>query len=301
MPASDFDAISARQPELRKEATAFHEILRYYRIKPGYNLVVSLFHHLGVNLVASTYLPSALCYFAIGCIMLLWLTRMIRPPFAQIITLVLMASPFLVTTARFSSPDMLCAALCFLGLFLIMEFSVVLGLIVFLTGITARPDTVIIYLLLCIALYKADKLNLKLTALFLLAGVGITLLIIKSPELIQEYLYTTPSYSPSWNSKERMANYGLSLRDGLTSVLSSQIILFTLLALVTLFLQKRSGTQLLKNQWSLLIIASVASITIRYLLHPVVEDRFLIGSYLIVTMGFCVTLIDSFRIRLPAS
>ena len=297
MPASDFEAIAARQPELRKDAGAFHEILRYYKIKPGYNLLVAVFHNLGVNLIASTYLPSVICYFVIGCIMLMWLGRMLATPFSQLITLILMASPFLVTTARFSSPDMLCAALFFAGIFLIMESSVVTGLIILLTAITARPDAVVLYFLLCIAFYKTRKLNINQTAIFMFAGVATVLLIIKSPELFKEYLFTTLDYSSSWNANEMIINYGISLRDGFTSIPSSQVMLFTFLALATLLLRKRSGVALLSDQWSLLVIVSIASVFVRYLLHPVIEDRFLIANYLVVLMGFCTTMSETFSTK----
>ena len=131
MPPQDFAAVSQRQPQLMEHAETFRTILKYFEIKPGYLLVVRLFHFLGFNLVIATYLPSIVSYFFIGCLLLLWMQRIFSMPFAMITTLLIAASPFLVQTARYSSPDMLCAAILLVSIYLISESSFsVLGLLV---------------------------------------------------------------------------------------------------------------------------------------------------------------------------
>jgi len=286
----DFEAISSRQPELLQNADAFKATLKYFKIKPGYNLLVKIFHSLGFNLLASTYLPSVISYFIIGCILMAWLQRISFPPLYQFTTLVLMASPFLFTTARFSSPDMLCAVMSFAGLFILIEISVLPGLIILSLAITARPDAVIFNIVACLALYKSKKLNIKRAILFITISLISSLSIIHSPQLIKEYFFTNTSYSTEWSSGEVLINYSKSLVAGFNSVLSSQIILFTFIGAILVYLRKRKGLALMKDMWSLLMIASTTTFIIRYLFHPDVEDRFLIGCYLIILMGLCVTM-----------
>ncbi|MEJ0055338.1 MAG: hypothetical protein WDN75_06600 [Bacteroidota bacterium] len=129
MPPHDFEAISQREPVLRSSPREFESILKYFEIKPGYNFVVRSIHLSGLNLLASTYLPSVISYFLIGCLMLVWLQKIVPLPYSAVAALTIMASPFLITTARFSSPDMLCAIFSFAGLFIMLEYSVMIGLI----------------------------------------------------------------------------------------------------------------------------------------------------------------------------
>ena len=68
------------------------------------------------------------------------------------------------------------------------------------------------------------------------------------------------------------------------------MILFTLISALTIFLRKQRGHNIAIDFESLMILALVASFVVRYLLHPVMEDRFLIAGYLIILVGFYKTL-----------
>lgn len=297
MTPKDFEAISLRQPELMRNSEAFRNLLHYYTIKPGYNLVVRFFHFVGFNILAATYLPSIISYFLIGCLMLVWLQKVIPSPFSAITALVLMASPFLFTTARYSSPDMLCALLSFAGLFLIVESSMMAGLVVLLLAITIRPDSAILFVPIVVALYKSKKVSGGAAFVFAIVAIALTLLIIHGPYIVIGFLFTTSDYSTSWSTSEFIRNYGSSLVSGITSLLSTLMILFSIIAAATIYIRKKSGYEIMTDLWSQLMLAVVATFAIRFLLHPVVEDRFLISCYLIIMMGLCKTLGGVFGVK----
>jgi hypothetical protein len=283
MPQHDFDAISQRQPELMKDPNAFKSILKYFEIKPAYNLAVRLIHSVGFNLVTATYLPSIISYFLIGCVTLLWMQKIVPSPFSVVASLAIMASPFLVTTSRYSSPDMLCAVVALLGLFIMLESSVMIGLIVSLIAITVRPDAVILYLFVIFAFQRTGRLSSATASTFRVLAVLITIFTLKGPDLLMEYLFTNTTQG----NGSLIQNYIDGLSNGLNSILDSQLPLFVLIAIVTLFLMKRSGIHLTKDVWSLLILATIGTFIVRFFLHPDVEDRFFIACYLIIILGLC--------------
>lgn len=281
MGSRDFNAVSQRQPHLMADPVAFQDILKYYQIKPGYIFAVRLLHLLGVNLVTATFLPSVISYFLLGCILFWWLQRIFPSLFASLATLVAMASSFLIESARYSSPDLMCALILFAGLFVLSEFSIRYGLAILGLSIFVRPDACILFLALILALYLCKQVSLRIALQFGIGGIAIMLLIVRSPEIIQEFLL--PANPFSWSA---------GLWTGLNSLISSQTVIFTLLALVTLLLRRKPNSRFFDDLWSLFIMAALATFIIRYLLHPVVEDRFLIACYLLILIGFSKTLME---------
>ena len=290
MPSKDFTAISQRQPLLMKQPEAFENILKYYEIKPGYVLIVKIFHFLGFNLVTSTYLPSVVSYFFIGCLLFVWLQKIFDVQFAALITLVVAASPFLIITARYSSPDMLCAAVSLAALFLISEVSVSFGVVLFVFAIPIRPDVVILYLLTILMLYKSKKFPAKNSWMLGVAGIIVTLRSLGNILPLQEFFFTTPSYSSSWSAAEMLSGYGQGLWGGLNSFVNSQTSVFIFLATITLYLRTKANYKITTDFWSLLLIGILATIMVRFLLHPVIEDRFQITPYLIIIIALCKTI-----------
>lgn len=293
MPPQDFAAVSQRQPQLMERAETFRTILKYFEIKPGYVLAVRLFHFLGFNLVTATYLPSIASYFFIGCLLLVWMQKIFSMPFAMLTTLLIAASPFLVQTARYSSPDMLCAAILLAGIYLISEslFSV-LGLLVCSLAIPVRPDSAILFGFLTLVLYLNKKLSLTYTLVFMILGGVTTFMVIGNFGLVKEFVFTTQSYSTAWGVAELIQQYVSALKKGLHSIMISHTVIMIFFAAVALFLRRKFGYQISNDIWSLLIVAALATFIVRYFLHPIVEDRFLIACYLIFIIGFCSTIRD---------
>jgi hypothetical protein len=62
------------------------------------------------------------------------------------------ALPFLIQTARYSSPDMLCALLLLTGLYVVVEYSLPWGLAITGLAIIVRPDAFIYFALLTLVM-----------------------------------------------------------------------------------------------------------------------------------------------------
>ena len=90
MPAGDFKAVSERQILLKNDPQAFFAILKYFEIKPGYNLTVKLLHRLGLSVLSATYAPSIVGYFLIGCLMFWVVVKVVSPPVAFFLSLLTM-------------------------------------------------------------------------------------------------------------------------------------------------------------------------------------------------------------------
>lgn len=288
LPAPDYRAISQRQPVLRDNPDAFEDVLKYFSIKPGYLLMVRLAYLLGLDLVTSTYLPSVISYFFIGMLLFFWSRKSLPVPAAFLLTVVTATTPFLVQTARYSSPDLLCALVLFAGLYLALEHSLIPGLLVTGLAITVRPDAVIVCLLFILALYLGRMASLRIALAVAAASLVLTLLVIGDPRLLREFLFTDADYSLSWNTMEMRHHYLTSVRMGLPTIWQTSALVFMTLGMTGLFL-RRKNPRGSGDLWSMLMVAAMASMIIRYLLHPVIEDRFLVTEYLLIIMGLCKT------------
>ncbi len=278
LPAADFGAISARQPDLTNDAAAFEGILKYYIIKPGYNLIVAGLCALGINPVTATALPSAVSYLLLGCLLLFWTLRSGPDVPAGLFTLVIVLAPSLIDLARYSSPDMLCAVVSTAGIMLVLAARPLGGLSFLLAAVWIRPDAAILLALIALTLPMSGMLRWPVAALFFLAAIVSVLFLLKDGSLFSEYLLLNETPNKHLNA----------YLEGLASVLRSYTIPALVLGLALLHLRKK----LLKNEpayW--LVLAGLASLVVRYLLHPFVEDRFHLPVYLLILVVTWDTLV----------
>lgn len=288
MPNQDWLALYQRHPDLASNSNAFQGILQYFEIKPLYIVTIQFLHFAGINLVVATYVPSLASYLLITILLFWWLQKLFPLPYASVINLLIAAFPFLIDPARYSSPDMFCALFLMTGLFLLTEVSIIPGLMVASLAIFARPDAALFFLLLTLVAYSSQKIKLipalligaaSIVATFSLVGAG----------MLKEFLFTSKDYSTFWSPRDWVLNYGQSLWSGIDSAVHSYLILFTFIALITLYLRMKRR-EISKDLWSILILGTLGIFIIRYLLHPIVEDRMLISFYLLIIMGFCKTI-----------
>ena len=101
--------------------------------------------------------------------------------------------------------------------------------------------------------------------------------------------FILPAYNPG-SQQGYFQTYLNGLVSGIPSILRTQMILFVIIAALTLFLKNRMGLKLVRDFGSLIILALVSSFIIRYFLHPVMEDRFLLACYLLTLVEFYKTL-----------
>ncbi len=270
LPPQDFEAISGRQPELMMDAASFQGILKYFTIKPGYNAFVWVLYHLGANLVAATYLPSLLSYLTLGLLLFWWMLRSGPPMLAGLATVVIMLAPPMVDLARYSSPDMLCAFVSATGFLLILSKRTLPGLLVLLTAILIRPDALILSLLITPVFVLLGQIKWSTGLAMSLLGGVVVLYLFGGSALFKEFLIPEG------------ASLGVAYGAGLGSVFHSYAYPAIGLGMITLYGRFRLGHYLIRDQGSLLLVSVMTSFLIRYLLHPVVEDRFLLPGYLLI-------------------
>lgn len=283
MPAHDFETLTARQPVLFADPQAFHAILPYYHTKPGYTLITRLLYLAGVSATAATYIPSLFSYFVLILVIGSWLINCLSYRNAILVTLGIAVLPFLSMTARFSSPDMLCAACTVAGLYLLSVYRTVWGLLLFVVSITFRPDAVLLVVPLIYCVIQAKIITNRLGWIMAITATTTTLWALGNVGLIPAYLFTLKPWAPEFTIPEFIAAYFFNLVHGLPSIINSSTPIFILITIIAWIYQ----TQQTKPDkfWLNCLGAAWFSIVIRYILHPIIEDRFLIGAYVIILLG----------------
>ncbi|MBY0434268.1 MAG: hypothetical protein K2U26_09180, partial [Cyclobacteriaceae bacterium] len=268
----------------------FIKTLRYFTIKPGYRLLMKSFYAAGFNLVAATVMPSLLGFLIAGMILLTWLQRNTTQWIAALIVILFSITPFMIEAARLSTPDMITASLLLLGVFLVIEYKIETGLILLLLTVFFRPDSAVFSVLLSVVLYARSLVRLQTGLIFLTMNIMLAVVLIGGVTLIKEFLFTTSDYSPYWSVGVGLTNYGNSLVAGGRSVIHS----FTIpLLIVLILLIKFPGP--LGDRWRAALMAILLALVSRYFLHPVVEDRFHVGFYLITLMACCVWVVPHIK------
>jgi uncharacterized membrane protein len=120
----------------------------------------------------------------------------------------------------------------------------------------------------------------------LMAGAVLTFWIIGDWDILQGFFYTDADYSRGWSLSEQGTHYFTGIKSGIRSVGRSFAPVFLLLALPVIYVH-RQAEKSLSGLWPQLIIMAVMAMVIRYFLHPAIEDRFLIFSYLVIIIGSC--------------
>ena len=267
LPPQDFRAISARQPELAANPQAFQEILKYFTIKPGYTILAELCYRAGIHPVLATCLPSLIGYLAVGLLLFSWSQSVSNPGSSAILTILVAISPPMTDLARYSSPDMMCAAISVGAIALILNSRVTAGLSLLYLAIWVRPDAILLLIPVAIALVFNGLARWSVVATLVIGGVMSAWLILGGNSLIWEYVVVDPSIS-RWESY-------------LAGLLSPSLYLLLFLGMGVGLLY--FGRSALPSR-SFLIWAGLASLVMRYALHPVFEDRFNLPVYFLFLM-----------------
>lgn len=271
MSISDYEAISGRQPELRDNAGKFKDALKYFRIKPGYTISVTLLYVAGVEPVLATCLPSLISYFCLGCLAYFWGRRLAPPLPSAMLALLIGLSPPVIDLARYSSPDMLCALLSTLGIFLIVRDKPYPGLTVLLTSLWVRPDAALLFVAIVAGLATCGRIRWLEAGAFLTVGAVSVILVMRDFSILQEYLL------PDGTAGTRLKAF----RESVPALLHSLTLPSLVVASAVIFVKKQEETT---NLSSVIVIAAVGAMVVRYVLHPFVEDRFNLASYLAIVL-----------------
>lgn len=276
MPRQDFEAIAARQPELREDAAAFQDILRYHTLKPGYTAVAKLLYTLGIHPLAATWLPSIGSYFLLGVLLFWWSRRHAPAPAAAMFTFVVALAPPMIDLARYSSPDMLCALVSTAGLILILSDKASWGIGLLTSAILVRPDAVLLMMPVLVVLAWRKTLPYWQPGAWLAAGIALTIYLFADVGVVGEYTFV------SYSAGERLTLF----RQGILTLAASYTVPMVIVGVVILLVRRSS------DLISLLVWAALLSIVVRYLLHPFIEDRFHLPAYFVIVLATWQTMSD---------
>jgi 4-amino-4-deoxy-L-arabinose transferase-like glycosyltransferase len=257
-------------------------IMNFYKVKPLYISIISIFHRLGCTYILSTVLPSLIAYFFIGILVFFWASRLLKPGMAFLISILIMLINPLVVLSRLSSPDAL-SCLSLLGaLFCIyFEKNRFVWLFLLFLSIWVRMDNFISVLIILSFLYyqnpqeSKNKIPGKTYVLLLLLVCA--MLVGMNAYLEQDFWwFSKASYlaSPRQYGMQLLVYY-LSFSQ---SFLIALILFFVIIGYWTpIRLKEKTG-------FFLLMIACIFAT--RLILFPSFEERFAAAYYIFAIFLF---------------
>jgi hypothetical protein len=282
------------------DADYFNQQLPLYRIKPLYIFIIYLFYKMGISLTTATLLPSLLGFIGIGLILFFWMSGFMKGGWAFNFSTLMMLSPPLWTGVLSATPDILCGCFTLLAFYFIIEKKNMLtGFIFLIAGLLMRIDLVLLSVMTALLLYFSaaggKRIRLGLFIAWLSVSIVIFSLIAFLPGRFNEgtikYFMVIPSDFAEEHSRDSLSQYFILLVKGLFDTRYSMISFILLLATVTGIIRLRL-TSIQRDFDLQVILLLVANIFLRYLLHPVIDDRFLIAHYLIITLIFLKTIFE---------
>jgi len=183
LPEDDYTDIATGtdfRRDVAENANHFRQQLRFYQIRPLYIWMLAGLHAMGISFVQATRIISAVAFLFIGVLVHNWLRIYVAEVQAGTCTLLLLATPVILTSARTGSPDALSALVVLLGTYLLIERdSAVMGSVLLLVSLLVRTDNVLFVFIFCalIALHTARKPTRVATTIAAIASIGIVLTI----------------------------------------------------------------------------------------------------------------------------
>lgn len=301
LPADTYDLLAGTSNPERKNwkdnTAAFQQKLPVYVIKPLYTVMAYGFYKLGVPIFKATMVPSVIAYIITGILLLIWLNKYLKPVPSTITCSIIMLLPPVLEAAKLSTPDFLAGMLLFYGIYFLVEKASATGFFIFgILAVLSRIDFILPLLILLLALtFLAKELSVRKLITFMGIAVVIYLLIANNASGYGWNILYFPSFFGTLNPKHEVRStfvmhdyWELLKAQVMTALYHSHFVWLLLIAMLTL-LQCRLYE--LKNNIAILIIISLLfAIVARFLLQPVVADRFYIGYYLLFVTLFVVQL-----------
>lgn len=284
---------STYRERMAKDAAAFYGQLPFYTVKPLYIGMIYLFYKTGFPLTKSTVFPSIIAYFLMGLLLLYWLRKYIELPFSFLGSLLIMYTPFMISTARLSTPDAVSSLLLFAAFYFIIEKPSVILVFVFLQlSIFARLDNIITSLLILSFLFIARKWQKRIS----LPQYGIMVGCLVLSYFVITWFAVRPfggniTYYPDFASTLNLAyqhHAGFSFKDyvalmyshAITVVVYQHFTFFAFLAFLVIVPAFMNRYKIRFEQWFIVLLTFI--ILIRFIVFPDLEDRFYISFYLCI-------------------
>jgi hypothetical protein len=112
------------------------------------------------------------------------------------------------------------------------------------------------------------------------------------------FIRSAPDRLAGLGSGSLVGDYLQGARRGLARLPFSVIALMTAVGVLTVYVRTRLGTDLLRDPKAFLVLLIFGHVGARFLLHPTIDDRFLIADYLLVWM-LCLSTVRDLLARRP--
>ncbi|HLX92297.1 MAG TPA: hypothetical protein VKR32_11465 [Puia sp.] len=311
VPAGDYQLLIYGNVEMRKKsaesADYFKKQLPFYVVKPLYTRLVYWFYKMGFPLIKATVLPSVICYFFIGIVLYTWLSKYLNTIASLLIVLLLMIYKPFLAIGNISTPDCL-SALILLIVFYFLAERKSLGLIFGLLAVAvfARLDNVIPAIAVLILLRFSAKWKTQLSnRQFFFAGLVICVCYLfvafKARPFGWNILFY-PSFlshlNPTYNSSIpfSFSAYSSVVQTQIFDKMAySELPIFFLLAMALLF--DRNSSKLTDYSFERMLVGAVLLIIItRFLLQPIIADRFYVAYYATIFLLLVKRLVLKFEL-----
>ncbi|HUZ61623.1 MAG TPA: hypothetical protein VMU83_22795 [Hanamia sp.] len=274
-----------------ENASYFKQQLPFYTVKPLYTKLAYFLYKAGIPLTEATVLLSVISYFFIGLFIFYWLKKYMNLFLVLPSCLLIMLCRPVYSVADISTPDCLSALFLLAAFYCLIEKKSVIAICIFLIlSIFTRIDNIIpgAYIILLITLTNKwkEKISFKKCS-FILMAMCISYFLITYN--VREYgwnIFYYPSFLSHLNKAYdshlsfSFSNYFLVAKSQIMSGLFfSDLILFLLLGLM-LFIDRASIQRDFLNFEQLLIIVLILIIFTRFILQPIISDRFYIAYYI---------------------
>lgn len=312
LPAATYNQLIDGGLEFRKrvaeDPAEFYRQMPFYTVKPLYTWLVYLMYKAGAPLVQATILPSFLSYFLIGSLLVFWIRKYLPFMLAIAVSALAMVSAPMWDVVRCSSPDCLSALLLLSAMYFVLEKKSLVGVFVFLLlSILARLDNAIPAVFILSLLAVSNKWETGITLkkyLMMLLAISCACLFIsfnaRQPGWSIFYYPTflkslNLSYSlhPEFHGKDYIS---LVISHFMTGLFFSNLVLFLILASLTFVGRPNFRFRDMAFD-QLFVLVILAILLVRFVLEPVIADRFYIAYYLCIL----ILLIRRLHGQLPGS
>lgn len=268
-----------------KDPYLFNSELKFYSVKPIYVAAVLFFYKIGFSLPSATILPGCISLILISVILLVWTSGLINKMVASIFCIFFLQLPFIMESARLSSPDMLNALFLFSGsYFLLVRKKNIPAFILFCAAVLTRPDSGLFIVLLMSFLFFQKRIQREYTWSLVIITISMVLL------LVYHFSFPVDSLFSNFKPAERLQlnnrgnlfpMYIESYWRGLPD-LNYTCLYFLIVGLITLSLIiKLILNEKFKDHFNFIIPFVLFHCISFYLIHPAPDDRFFITDYLL--------------------
>jgi hypothetical protein len=249
-----------------------------------------------MNVVRAAHVVTALAYFGLAALVLVWLGRYLDPwPAAEIGLLLCLDGPNL-ELARGASPDGLAALLQCAGIYLYLEKGSRLGLFSFLTlAVLARHDAVLVglsfaaYLFLFGAPRPLRARWIPVAAAAVLLGVYGLLAVVAPPygwSILFRHTFTSPLPHPAAAAPVGLHDYLAVLSASLKwNLPSSRFLLHAMVLVLGAAFYLRNERPRLSDPLLGVPLVLLAHAALREIVFPAFFDRFFLTHYVVFTVA----------------